>query len=130
MHVEQVGLLDFVKHLPEGYDTQLLPGGKNLPRSVVAKIILARSFASRPQLLAIEEPFQHLDFEEQVRLANLLTDPNSPWTLIVVSNDPMLAAKCDRVLVMKAGRIVEEGSFEKIKSCEHFRHVFEKPTRA
>ena len=125
--IEQVGLMGFVKRLPDGYDTQLLPGGKNLPRSVVAKIILARSFASRPLLLAIEEPFQHLDFNERVRLADLLTDPDRAWTLVVVSNDPMLAAKCDRVVVMKKGRIVEEGSFEKIKACQHFEPVFQKP---
>ncbi|MEZ4934436.1 MAG: ATP-binding cassette domain-containing protein [Saprospiraceae bacterium] len=125
--VKQVGLMDFVNRLPDGYDTQLLPGGKNLPRSVVAKIILARSFASKPLLLAIEEPFQHLDYKEQVRLAGLLTDRNSPWTLVVVSNDPMLASMCDRVVVMREGSIVEEGNFEKIKTCEHFRPVFEKP---
>ncbi len=124
--VEQVGLSDFVKRLLEGYDTELLPGGKNLPRSVIAKIILARSFASRPRLLAIEDPFKHLDYHEQVRLAGLLTDPNSPWTLVVVSNDPMLASKCDRVIVMKEGHIVEEGTFDEISRCQHFSAVFKK----
>ncbi len=124
--VDQVGLAEFVKRLPNGYDTQLLPGGKNLPRSVIAKIILARSFASRPQLLAIEEPFKHLEYEEQVRLSDLLTNRERPWTLIVVSNDPMLASKCDRVVVMKEGRIVEQGSFSEIRKCEHFSAVFKK----
>lgn len=124
--VEQVGLADFVKRLPEGYDTQLLPGGKNLPRSVIAKIILARSFASRPQLLAIEDPFQHLDYEEQVRLSDLMTDATRDWTLIVASNDPMLASKCDRIIIMKDGDIVEEGTFKDIQQCQHFNQVFKK----
>ena len=124
--VEQVGLKDFVDKLPDGYDTELLPGGKNLSRSIVAKIILARSFASRPQLLAIEEPFKHLLYDEQVQLADALTGPDSPWTLVVVSNDPMLASKCDRVVVMKDGEIVEEGSYREIQQCVHFNHVFKK----
>lgn len=128
--VEQVGLDDFVKKLPGGYDTQLLPGGKNLPRSVVAKIILARSFASRPRLLAIEEPFKFLDFEEQVRLANALTDPERKWTVVVVSNDPMLASKCDRVVVMKDGKIIEEGPFEDIEKRAHLKQVFKKQMAA
>lgn len=124
--VEQVGLADYVKRLPEGYDTQLLPGGKNLPRSVVIKIILARSFASRPQLLAIEEPFRYLEQEEQERLADLLTNPDSPWTLVVVSNDPMLAAKCDRVVIMREGEVVETGKFDQIRNSKHFKNVFKK----
>ncbi|MEO1260225.1 MAG: ATP-binding cassette domain-containing protein [Bacteroidota bacterium] len=122
--VEQVGLKDFVDKLPNGYDTELLPGGKNLSRSIVAKLILARSFASRPQLLAIEEPFKHLLYDEQVQLADALTGNDSPWTLVVVSNDPMLASKCDRVVVMKDGEIVEDGSFNDIKQCIHFNYVF------
>lgn len=123
--VEQVGLKDFVDKLPDGYETELLPAGKNLPRSIIAKIILARSFASRPQLLAIEEPFKHLLYDEQVHLADALTGDN-PWTLVVVSNDPMLASKCDRVVVMKEGQIVEEGTFSDIQKCVHFGHVFKK----
>lgn len=124
--VEQVGLKEFVDKLPKGYDTELLPAGKNLPRSIIAKIILARSFASRPQLLAIEEPFKHLLYDEQVQLADALTGPESPWTLVVVSNDPMLASKCDRIVVMKEGQIVEEGTFEQIRQCVHFENVFKK----
>jgi ABC-type bacteriocin/lantibiotic exporter with double-glycine peptidase domain len=121
--VEQVGLADFVKKLPNGYDTLLLPGGKNLPRNVISKIIFARCIASRPSLLAIEEPFDFLEKEDRERIARLLTSsPNC--TLVSVTDDPLLAAKCDRVIIMQEGRIVEEGSFEKIRKSRHFENVF------
>jgi len=122
--VEKAGLGQFVKRLPEGYDTILLPGGKNLPRSVVSKLILARSLASRPSLLAIEEPFTFLQQEERERLASLLTDRSQPWTLLAVSDDPLLASKCDRVVVLREGRIIEDGNFEKIKDSVHFKNIF------
>ena len=122
--VEKAGLDPFVKSLPNGFDTVLLPAGKNLPRSIVSKILLARCFASKPALIAIEEPFAHLEPDERERLAALLTNPANNCTLLAVSNDPMLAAKCDRVVIMQEGKIVEEGSFEKIRKGKHFKNVF------
>mgnify|MGYP001168733083 CR=1 FL=1 len=122
--VEKVGLDKFVKRQPLGYDTILLPGGKNLPRSVISKIILARCFAAKPSLLTIEEPFTYLEPEERERLAILLTSPENPWTLLAVTNEPLLASLCERVIIMKEGRIVEEGRFEEIRNSEHFTQVF------
>jgi len=121
--VEQVGLAEFVKKLPEGYDTMLLPGGKNLPRNIISKIIFARCLAARPSLLAIEEPFDFLEKEDRERIANLLT-ANPNCTLVTVTDDALMAAKCDRIIIMQAGRIVEEGSFEKISKSLHFENVF------
>lgn len=121
--VEQVGLDEFVKKLPEGYDTMLLPGGKNLPRNIISKIIFARCLAARPSLLAIEEPFDFLEKEDRARIADLLTaSPNC--TLVTVTDDALMAAKCDRIIIMQEGRIVEEGSFEKIRKSKHFENVF------
>ncbi len=122
--VEKAGLSDFVKRLADGYDTLLLPTGKNLPRSIVSKILLARCFASRPALIAIEEPFAILDREERERLAKILTDRSSNCTLLAVSDDPVLASNCDRVVILDEGRVVEVGSFEEIKKGRHFQNVF------
>ncbi len=122
--VEKAGLGNFVKRLPDGYDTVLLPAGKNLPQSVISKIILARCFASRPAMIAVEEPFAQLEPEERKRLAEILTNPANNCTLLAVSNDSLLASRCDRVVIMQEGRIVEEGSFEKIRKGKHFMNVF------
>ena len=118
-----VGLTGFISTLPNGFDTMLLPEGKNLPRNVVAKIILARSIVTTPQLLAIEEIMANIELKDRTGIAHLLTDKNKPWTLVAVTNDPVLASRCDRVFVMKDGEIVEEGSFEKIKHSEHFNKI-------
>ncbi len=121
--VEQVGLDNFVKKLPGGYETTLLPGGKNLPRNIISKIIFARCLAARPSLLAIEEPFDFLEKEDRERIANLLT-ANPNCTLVTVTDDAVMAAKCDRIIIMQAGRIVEEGSFDEISKSKHFENVF------
>lgn len=121
---ESVGLMRFVASLPNGFDTFLLPEGRNLPRNVIVKIILARSIIQRPQLLAIEELMANLEHIDRVRIAALLTDKDQPWTLVAVTDDAELASRCDRVVVMKGGEIITEGTFEDIKKTVHFKNVF------
>ncbi len=122
--VEVVGLTDYIQQLPYGYDSPILSEGKNIPGNIRTKIILARSIVSKPRLLAIEEPFKHLHFEDKKQVTDLLTSSDNPWTLVVVSDDPYLASKCDRIIVMKGGTIVEEGNYQSIANCRHFNHVF------
>lgn len=122
--VEKVGLKSFVERLPLGYNTMLLPGGKNLPRSIIAKIILARSIASKPSLLAIEEPFSFLEQQDREKISEFLTADENTWTLLIVSDDPIIAAKCERIIVMQNGKILESGALAEIKESEHYTKIF------
>jgi ABC-type bacteriocin/lantibiotic exporter with double-glycine peptidase domain len=121
---DAVGLTPFIRHLPDGFETMLLPGGKTLPRHIVVKIILARSIVTNPQLLAIEELLANLEYEDRLRIADILTDTHRTWTLVVVTDDPVLAMRCDRVLIMKDGKIIEEGRFSDIQKSEHYSKIF------
>lgn len=122
--VHRVGLADLVNSLPNGYHTVLQPEGKGLPRSAVVKIILARSIVTNPQLLAIEELFANLERKDRERIADILTAKNAPWTLVAVSDDPILACKADRILIMQKGEVVAQGTYEEIKNTPHFAKVF------
>lgn len=121
----QVGLEDFVQRLPHGYDTVLLPGGRNLPQSVQTKILLARSIVSQPRLLALEEFLNKLQPNERERMCDMLTARTQPWTLLAVSNDPLLAARCERIILMKDGEIVAEGNYTELRENPHFERVFQ-----
>jgi ABC-type bacteriocin/lantibiotic exporter with double-glycine peptidase domain len=121
---DAVGLSPFVRELPQGFDTPLLPEGKNLPRSIMMKIILARSIVSKPKLLAIEELMANLEYKDREQIATLLTRQDQTWTLIAVTDDPLLAARCDKVYIMDKGTIIAEGTFEEIKKTSHFPKVF------
>jgi ABC-type bacteriocin/lantibiotic exporter with double-glycine peptidase domain len=121
---ESVSLSSFIRQLPKGIDTELLPGGKNIPRSIVTKILVARAIAARPRLLSLEEPLGNLNLRDRLRMAHLLTDDNRPWTLVTVTSDPMLASLCDRVVVLREGSIIFEGTFEEVQKTEHFQRLF------
>jgi ABC-type bacteriocin/lantibiotic exporter with double-glycine peptidase domain len=130
---EQVGLDRYIKGLENGYNTILLSGGRNIPRSIKTKVLLARGIVSKPRLLAMEEFFNSLEYHDRDQITKLLTSPDNAWTLIAVSDDPLLASRCDRILLLEDGKLLEQGTFEEIRNSPHYARVFKtelkKPTQ-
>jgi ABC-type bacteriocin/lantibiotic exporter with double-glycine peptidase domain len=111
---EKVFLSDFVQNLKDGFETQIDPEGKNLPGSIVTKIILARSIACKAKLLLITDHLGRLDPIERKKIMDYLVDPVHDWTLVIISNQPEIAASCDRVLVMEEGRIIHDAHYSSL----------------
>jgi ABC-type bacteriocin/lantibiotic exporter with double-glycine peptidase domain len=105
--LENVGLNEFVKSLPKGLNSDIEPMGKGLPRSVVQKLLLARSIADKPKLLLIEDSLEHLDVEERHQIANFLFDAKQTWTLVMISTDKSIMERADRWIELKDGKVVE-----------------------
>lgn len=122
--IEHVGLSGFIRHHPEGIDTELLPGGKNIPRSIVAKILIARSIADSPNLLVMEEPLGNLNIHDRLHIGRMLTDKGQPWTLVCATEDPLLASLCNRIIVLLEGQVIFDGSFDDLQKTEHYRRIF------
>lgn len=119
---QEVGLEEHILKMPNGYHTELAPSGKGLPRSVIQKIILARSFASCPRLVTIDEGMTHLSAKEREKIVKCLTEPSTTWTFIAVTNDPIIASHCQRIVVVEDGKIIAEGTCnELLKHPEHGR---------
>jgi ABC-type bacteriocin/lantibiotic exporter with double-glycine peptidase domain len=121
---ERVGLSEFIRQLPEGLNTTILPGGKNIPRSVIVKMLVARAISGTPKLLVMEEPLGNLNYRDRLRVSQLLTDKSKPWTMVAVTEDPILASMADRVWVMRDGRLVFDGTFDAVQKTEHFQRIF------
>ncbi|MBN8677558.1 MAG: ATP-binding cassette domain-containing protein [Chitinophagales bacterium] len=122
--VESLGLNEFVRESPKGLETELLPGGINIPRSTITKILVARAVVARPNLLVMEEPLTALSFKDRINVAQYLAKKDQPWTLICVTEDPVMAAVCDRVVLLKEGEIIFDGSFEAAQQTKDFTKVF------
>ena len=105
--IESVGLNEYFKHLPKGLSTMIKPEGSGLSSSIKQKIILARTIAELPKMVVMDNALVGLDYEDRKRIGAILTGKENYWTLIAVSNDPILMNKCDRVITMEHGRIVD-----------------------
>ncbi|EKK5196967.1 ABC transporter ATP-binding protein [Cronobacter sakazakii] len=97
--LEQLGLGKRLDHLPAQ-----LSGGEQ------QRVALARAFNGRPAVLFADEPTGNLDRQTGDRIADLLFSFNrdSGTTLILVTHDPELAARCDRTLRLRDGKLWEE----------------------
>lgn len=122
--IQAVGLQDFLDKQPKGYNTIIEPTGGQMSRTIIKKIILARGIVHKPRLLAMEELLAKFERKEREQIINFLTDKKQRWTLVVVSNDPQLAAKCDRVFVMQDGNIVKQGTYKDVKVHTCFQKTF------
>jgi len=120
----QVGVNEYIEQLPNGYNTMLLPEGRNVPQSIRTRIILARCIISGPRMLAVEGYFYGMERNDRYMIANVLAGKEQPWTMLTVTDDPILAANCDRVIIMDQGKIIQQGSFEEVQKGPHFAQVF------
>lgn len=121
---EDVGLTEYIRTAAKGLNTELLPGGKNMPRSVVTKMLVARSILPNPKLLVMEEPQGNLNFRDRLRIAQLITDKSQSWTFVGVTEDPLMASMCDRTVVLKEGEIVFDGKFDELRKTPLYEKVF------
>lgn len=96
--LERVGLLAEIRALPDGIDTLLSTEGEPLSRSQIARLAFARAFIARPALLAIDGELPWISGASRERLLDALFDETRPFTLIVVSPQADVAARCDRTI--------------------------------
>jgi ABC-type branched-subunit amino acid transport system ATPase component len=106
--IDSVKLGSFIKSLPNGLDTKILPEGKQLSSSNAQKILLARSIINNPKILFYEEALDKMDTEIAKEVIDFLTAKENKWTLIVSSKNPYWKEKCTRTITMTEGKIIND----------------------
>jgi putative ABC transport system ATP-binding protein len=100
--LERVGLSKRLNAYPK-----VLSGGEQ------QRVALARAFVVRPAVLLADEPTGSLDFATGEKIMELMFDLNREQgtTLVLVTHDKSIAARCDRRITIEAGRMLAEPSF-------------------
>jgi ABC-type bacteriocin/lantibiotic exporter with double-glycine peptidase domain len=111
--IQSVGLYDEVGLLPEGLETKIISGGKGLSSSTIQKILLARCLAKEPRLLILQDHFSYLSAKEKAVVLSELVS-NKQKTMLIVSNDPMVMAACDKIILLEGGVLKAVGPYKEL----------------
>ena len=104
--MKQVELLSFLEHSSDGLQTQIDPEGRRLSSGIIHKIVLARSIAERPKILLLEDSLTNLDQTERTSIYSNILNKSNGWTVIMTSNDPLIASECDSTIELENGCIL------------------------
>lgn len=102
---------EFVEQLPAGYDTVVGGTTSNLSGGQAQRIAVARAFARKAPILVLDEFTASLDRDTADAVVDSALGHNSCATVLVITHDPRLMQRCDRVIVMDSGTVVEQGTY-------------------
>jgi subfamily B ATP-binding cassette protein MsbA len=102
---------EFIGELPLGYETRVGDRGMMLSGGQRQRIAIARAFIRQAPILALDEATAALDAQSEGEVQNAIDRLAEHRTVISVAHRLSTLAKMDRIIVLRAGLIIEEGSF-------------------
>ncbi len=108
------GADDFLRALPDGYETVLDARGRNLSGGQRQRVAIARALVRDAPVLILDEPSTGLDEITRRRLVAPLRELMAGRTSIVISHDLLTVRDADRIVVLEGGRVAETGTHSEL----------------
>ena len=112
----------FIKRLPEGYDTVISENGGNLSQGQKQLLCITRVMLSIPPMLILDEATSSIDTSTEIRIQKAFNRMMSGRTSFIVAHRLSTISEADVILVMKNGRIIEQGSHNELLEKKGFYH--------
>lgn len=118
------GAYEFIKALPQKYDSKVGSNGAALSGGQRQKLSVARAFAKKSRILILDEPTAFYDAKSEVSLNNILQHECKNETVLVISHNTDILRRVDRILILGNGCIADEGKYDDLyKKNAFFRNV-------
>jgi len=106
------GADEFIAKLPFGYDTMIEERGANLSGGQRQRVAIARALATQPRILIFDEATSALDYESELIIQNNMRQIVRGRTVIIIAHRLAAVRMCNRIVTIRDGRIVEDGTHE------------------
>ncbi len=103
---------DFILRLPDGYNTTVGERGLKLSGGEKQRVAIARTVLKNPALLILDEATSALDSTTEAAIQAQLKDISKSRTTLVIAHRLSTIVDADTIIVMDAGRVVEQGTFD------------------
>lgn len=105
---------DFIKDLPQGYDTLIGENGEKLSGGERQRLSIARAILKDAPIILMDEATASLDAENESKIQKALSELIKEKTVIIIAHRMRTVIGADNIIVIKDGSIVEKGSPEKL----------------
>lgn len=119
-------LEEFIKPLPDGYDTIIGEGGINLSGGERQRLAIARALIQKTEIILFDEATSALDNETQANIKKAIDNMKNEYTILIIAHRLSTVIDCDRILFLDEGKIKAEGTHEELlNNCKNYRNLYE-----
>ena len=117
---------DFIKTLPNGYDTVIGEGGVNLSGGQKQRLAIARALVQKTEIILFDEATSALDNETQEKIQKAIDNMKNEYTILIIAHRLSTVINADKIMLLDNGQIIDEGSHEYLlKHSKEYQSLYE-----
>ena len=121
---------EFIEHFPDGYDTFIEQGGKNVSGGQKQRLCIARALLKKPKILILDDSTSAVDTRTDALIRKAFAEEIPGTTKLIIAQRIASVQESDLILVMDGGRVVAMGKHDNLlQTSQIYREVYESQTK-